>query len=120
MSHAADAASPPGLESEPTRDRLPSIRPVGLALPRPRPERRVLEGRWARLEPLDSDRHGPSLYALGHEGEAALGRGTTCPTAPSPPRRSTPPGCGRTPLATTRSSSPSSSRRAGGPSGSPR
>ncbi len=72
MNHAADVAPAPGLESEPTRDRLPSVRPVDLALPRPRPERRVLEGRWARLEPLDAGRHGPSLYALGHEGEAAL------------------------------------------------
>jgi len=64
MRHAA--------ESEPTRDRRPSVRPVGLALPRPRPERRVLEGRFARLEPLDADRHGPSLFALGHGSDEAL------------------------------------------------
>jgi len=30
--------------------------------PRPRPERRVLEGRYVRLEPLDSARHGDGLY----------------------------------------------------------
>ena len=59
-------------ESEPSRDRKPSVRPLGLSLPRPRPERRVLGGRTVRLEPLDAERHGPSLYALGHAGEAAL------------------------------------------------
>ena len=64
MSHAA--------EPEPIRDRRPSVRPVELALPRPRPERRVLAGRWARLEPLDADRHGPSLYALGGGDDEAL------------------------------------------------
>ncbi len=40
-------------------------------LPRPRPERLTLEGRYARLEPLDPDRHGADLYAAtfapGHE-----------------------------------------------------
>jgi RimJ/RimL family protein N-acetyltransferase len=30
--------------------------------PRPRPERKVLEGRYARLEPLDAERHGDGLY----------------------------------------------------------
>jgi RimJ/RimL family protein N-acetyltransferase len=64
MHHAA--------ESEPIRDRPPSVRPVRLALPRPRPERRVLEGRFARLGPLDADHHGPSLYRLGHGSDDAL------------------------------------------------
>lgn len=40
-------------------------------LPRPRPDRTRLEGRYARLEPLDPDRHGADLYAAtfapGHE-----------------------------------------------------
>ena len=31
--------------------------------PRPRPERRVLNGRYVRLEPLDLVRHGDDLYA---------------------------------------------------------
>ena len=39
--------------------------------PRPRPERVVLEGRYARLEPLDPARHGVDLHAAtfapGHE-----------------------------------------------------
>lgn len=33
------------------------------SLPRPRPERVVLEGRYARLEPLDPARHGADLHA---------------------------------------------------------
>jgi RimJ/RimL family protein N-acetyltransferase len=33
--------------------------------PRPRPERRVLEGRYVRLEPLDPVRHGDALFAAG-------------------------------------------------------
>lgn len=41
------------------------------SLPRPRPERVVLEGRYARLEPLDPARHGADLHAAtfapGHE-----------------------------------------------------
>lgn len=58
---------------EPMRDRQPAKPPVADALPRPRPERRVFEGRFARLEPLDAGRHGPSLWRLGHDGsEAAL------------------------------------------------
>jgi RimJ/RimL family protein N-acetyltransferase len=40
-------------------------------LPRPHPERTVLEGRYARLEPLDPVRHGADLhaatFAAGHE-----------------------------------------------------
>lgn len=31
--------------------------------PRAQPERRVLEGRWCRLEPLDPARHGEELFA---------------------------------------------------------
>ena len=49
--------------------------PIGPALegwqPPPRPARRVLEGRWCRVEPLDAARHGPQLHAansLDREG----------------------------------------------------
>lgn len=38
--------------------------------PRARPERRVLEGRHARLEPLDPDRHGDALFEAGAGPEA--------------------------------------------------
>ena len=64
MRHAPD--------EETVRDRSPSTAPVPLLLPRPRTERRVLEGQFTRLEPLDADRHGPSLYALGHGSDEAL------------------------------------------------
>src|SRR4051794_27420051 len=35
--------------------------------PRPPPPRRALEGRYARLEPLDPARHGDDLFAAGSE-----------------------------------------------------
>lgn len=38
--------------------------------PRPRPERRVLEGRDVRLEPLDPARHGDDLFEAGSGPEA--------------------------------------------------
>ena len=38
--------------------------------PRPRPERRVLEGRYVRLEPLDPARHGDALFEAGSGPEA--------------------------------------------------
>ena len=38
--------------------------------PRPRPERRVLEGRYVRLEPLDPDRHGDGLYEASTVSDA--------------------------------------------------
>jgi RimJ/RimL family protein N-acetyltransferase/GNAT superfamily N-acetyltransferase len=38
--------------------------------PRPRPERRVLEGHYVRLEPLDPARHGDDLFAAGSGPEA--------------------------------------------------
>ncbi|EBW2381255.1 GNAT family N-acetyltransferase, partial [Salmonella enterica subsp. enterica serovar Enteritidis] len=31
--------------------------------PRPRPERKVLDGRYVRLEPLSAASHGDGLYA---------------------------------------------------------
>ncbi len=39
-------------------------------LPRSRPERVVLAGRYARLEPLDPDRHGAALHAATFAGDA--------------------------------------------------
>jgi RimJ/RimL family protein N-acetyltransferase len=38
--------------------------------PRPRPERRVLQGRYVRLEPLDPDLHGDDLYDASSDSEA--------------------------------------------------
>lgn len=53
-------------------------------LPRPRPERVVLEGRYARLEPLDPARHGADLhaatFAAGHEARLRY-----LPTVPRQP-----------------------------------
>ncbi len=37
---------------------------------RPRPERRVLEGRYVRLEPLEADRHGDGLYEASTVNDA--------------------------------------------------
>jgi RimJ/RimL family protein N-acetyltransferase len=39
---------------------------------RPRPERRVHEGRYVRLEPLDAARHGDDLFAAGPTDPALL------------------------------------------------
>ena len=48
--------------------------PIGPEVPAhaaPRPERRVISGRFIRLEPLDADRHGPSLWQETHGVGAA-------------------------------------------------
>jgi RimJ/RimL family protein N-acetyltransferase len=39
--------------------------------PRPRPERRMLEGRYVRLEPLDVAKHGDGLYEASSVADAA-------------------------------------------------
>lgn len=39
--------------------------------PRPRPERRVLEGRYVRLEPLEAGRHGDGLFAVSSTSNVA-------------------------------------------------
>ncbi|HWK64874.1 MAG TPA: GNAT family protein [Rhizobiaceae bacterium] len=39
--------------------------------PRPRPERKPLEGRYVRLEPLEAARHGDELYAVSSVPDAA-------------------------------------------------
>lgn len=52
--------------SEPQRPRSISGAPVTIQLPRPRPERREQTGRFARLEPLDPQRHAAQLYAASH------------------------------------------------------
>ena len=38
--------------------------------PRPRPERRVLEGRAVRLEPFDAVRHGDGLFEASRAADA--------------------------------------------------
>lgn len=38
--------------------------------PRPRPERKSMEGRYVRLEPLDPARHGDGLFVAATEGDA--------------------------------------------------
>ncbi|KAB2700160.1 GNAT family N-acetyltransferase [Brucella haematophila] len=38
--------------------------------PRPRPERKVLEGRYVRLEPLDPQKHGDELFAASSVTDA--------------------------------------------------
>ncbi|MFE0019019.1 GNAT family N-acetyltransferase [Mesorhizobium sp. NPDC059054] len=38
--------------------------------PRPRPERKVLEGRYVRLEPLDAARHGDGLFEASSVSDA--------------------------------------------------
>src|SRR5262245_22589835 len=38
--------------------------------PRPRPDRRVLEGRAVRLEPLDAARHGDGLFEAARAADA--------------------------------------------------
>ena len=61
---AAHTTSSPG-DDQPVGRALPDFRPP------PRPQRAVLEGRYCRLEPLDSGRHGPGLYdaiALDRDG----------------------------------------------------
>jgi RimJ/RimL family protein N-acetyltransferase len=53
--------------------------------PRPRPERRVHEGRYVRLEPLDAVRHGDALFEAGPTNEALL---RYLPERPYPDRAS--------------------------------
>ena len=66
LRHAWQSATP--VES---RDRQPSIRPVEVALPRPRPERVTLAGDRVRVEGLDPGRHAADLFRLGHDGSQA-------------------------------------------------
>jgi RimJ/RimL family protein N-acetyltransferase len=48
--------------------------PIGAPVPgwsaRPRPPREPVDGRWARLEPLDPARHGPAIHAANTEDAA--------------------------------------------------
>jgi RimJ/RimL family protein N-acetyltransferase len=46
------------------------VRDLSTWMPRPRPERRPLEGQYVRLEPLDPARHGDELFEAG-SGPAA-------------------------------------------------
>ncbi len=56
--------------SEPVRATAPSTEPVADPSPAPRPERRVHEGRYARVEPLDSVVHAAELFVSAHGDEA--------------------------------------------------
>ncbi len=59
--------------AEPVRTESPSTDPVPDPSPAPAPQRRVHEGRYAVLEPLDAARHGDGLFAASH-GDAARER----------------------------------------------
>jgi RimJ/RimL family protein N-acetyltransferase len=48
------------------------------------PERRLLEGRYVLLEPLDASRHAAPLYAASHESDGAKGVWTYLPDGPFP------------------------------------
>ncbi|MGB0903488.1 MAG: GNAT family N-acetyltransferase [Mangrovicoccus sp.] len=61
--------------------------PVEQDLPRPRPERVKLKGRYAKLAPLDPVKHGDDLFAaLGSAEEGAEGVWTYMPVGPFPSR----------------------------------
>ena len=49
-----------------SRPRQISGAPVTIDLPRPAPTGAPIEGRTARVEPVDAERHGPELYPLLH------------------------------------------------------
>lgn len=53
-------------DTEPMRVTPPSIAPLADPSPAPRPERRVHEGRYARVEPLDPAIHTADLFATSH------------------------------------------------------
>lgn len=53
------------------RDRSIGAAPVTIALPRPRPERRVFEGRTVIVEPLSADAHAHDLFAVFHADDKA-------------------------------------------------
>ena len=59
--------------TEPVRTSAPSTDAVPDPSPAPRPERRVHDGRYAVVEPLDPARHGDDLYAASH-GDATRER----------------------------------------------
>jgi len=52
------------------RSTPPTMAPLADPSPAPRPQRRVHEGRWALVEPLDVATHGAELYAAGCGDEA--------------------------------------------------
>jgi RimJ/RimL family protein N-acetyltransferase len=56
----------------------PSDPPIGAPVPgwttRPRPPRVSVEGRYARLEPLDPARHGPAIHAANAEDAGVMWR----------------------------------------------
>ncbi len=58
--------------SESVRDTPPSTDAVPDPSPAPRPERRVHEGRYARLEPLEPATHAADLFASSHGDETRM------------------------------------------------
>ncbi len=58
---------------EPTRVAPPSLAPLADPSPAPRPQREVHEGRYVRVEPLDSTTHCDELFAAA-SGDAARDR----------------------------------------------
>jgi RimJ/RimL family protein N-acetyltransferase len=60
-------------DSEPVRRAPPSTAAVADSSPSPRPERRVHNGRYTCVEPLDPAHHGDDLFATSH-GDAARTR----------------------------------------------
>ena len=48
------------------------------------PSRRVLSGRFIRLEPLDPAAHAEDLYVAGHGSDERCKSGITCHTAHGP------------------------------------
>ena len=73
-------------DAEPMRARPPSIDPVADPSPAPRPERRMLEGRYARVERLDPVAHAADLYDAGHGDEAKARIWAYLPYGPFPTR----------------------------------
>ena len=58
--------------SEPVRDTPPSIAAVPDPSPAPRPQRRVHEGRYARVEPLEPAIHAADLFKASHGDEPRM------------------------------------------------
>ena len=59
-----------GNAREPVRDISPTVEAVPDPSPAPRPERRVHEGRYTLVEPLEPAAHSVDLVAAGHGDEA--------------------------------------------------
>jgi len=67
-----------------TRERSIGNAPVTLELPRPRPERRVFEGRTVIVEPLSAADHAADLFAVFHADDTARAVYDYLPYGPFP------------------------------------